>query len=76
MGVVFQKPKRPVWVGVRLGFQDLQGAIPRFWCPGCGAEVFLTGEIFCHRCEKEEQNDEQMQQSLSRVHTGAESRYV
>ena len=73
MGVLFQNPKRPVWVGVRLGFQDLQGAIPRFWCNRCGAEVFLTGRAYCHRCEKEERYDEQMGQPLQRLHTGAES---
>jgi hypothetical protein len=73
MGVVFQKPKRPVWVGVRLGFQDLQGAIPRFWCTSCGAEVFLTGRAYCHRCEKEEFYDKQMGQPLQGLHTGAES---
>ena len=73
MGVVYQKPKRPVWVGVRLGLQDLQGAIPRFWCTCCGAEVFLRGRTVCHRCEKEEGYYEQMQQSLRRLHTGAES---
>ena len=71
MGIGFQKPKRPVWVGVRLGLQDLQGAIPRFWCKKCGTEVFLTGSCYCHRCKKEEPYYEQMQQPLRRVHTGA-----
>ncbi len=64
MAVFYQNPKRPVWVGARLGLQDLQGAIPRFWCNGCGAEVFFTGRSYCHRCEKEEQEDEQMRKSL------------
>ena len=73
MGVLFQNPKRPVWVGARLGLQDLQGVIPRFWCNRCGAEVFLTGRTYCHRCEKEEQHDEQMGKPLRNLHTGSES---
>ena len=60
MAVLFQKPGRPAWIGARLGLQDLQGAIPRFWCVSCGTEVFFTDSLYCHRCEKEEQNDEQM----------------
>lgn len=47
---------RPVWKGLRLGLVDWQGAIPRFWCPVCGKEVFLRGKDRCPRCEKEERN--------------------
>lgn len=73
MGVVLQKPKRPVWVGVRLGLQDLQGVIPRFWCSRCGAEGFISGRIYCHRCEKEELYEKQLRQPLQELYTGAES---
>ena len=48
--------RRPIWKGLRLGFVDWQGVIPRFWCPKCGKEVFLWGKDCCPRCEKEESN--------------------
>lgn len=48
--------RRPVWKGLRLGPTDWQGAIPRFWCPVCGKEVFLWGKDCCPRCEKEVHN--------------------
>lgn len=64
MGILYQKVRRPVWVGARLGLQDLQGALPRFWCANCGAEGFLIGREYCHRCEKEERKDEKMRKSL------------
>lgn len=64
MGVLYQRPNRPVRVGARLGLQDLQGAIPRFWCLRCGTEVFFTGRMYCHRCEKEEEYGKKMRQSL------------
>lgn len=58
MCVIYLRPPygRPVWKGVRLGLVDFQGAIPRFWCPVCGGEVFLRGAERCSRCEKEVQN--------------------
>ena len=60
MGVIYQKPGRPVWEGPRLGLRDLQGAIPRFWCAKCGTEVFRIGRELCPRCKKEAlENDEQ-----------------
>lgn len=76
MGVLYQHPRRPVWIGVRLGMQDLQGAIPRFWCVNCGAEVFLTGSIYCHRCEKEAIVYEKPAKSLCHLHTGTQPRWV
>ena len=60
MGVIYQRPGRPVWVGIRPGLRDLQGAIPRFWCANCGTEVFWPGRELCRGCEKEEiDNDKQ-----------------
>ncbi len=57
--VKIRSPKRrPVWKGPRLGFVDWQGAIPRFWCPRCGSEVFLWGKDRCPRCEKEEKYEQ------------------
>ena len=53
MGVTYQRPGRPVWIGVRPATGDLQGAIPRAWCVNCGTEIFLTGREFCLNCEKE-----------------------
>ena len=53
MGVIFQRPGRPVWVGVRPMSGDLQGALPRFWCTRCGTEVFRTGGELCRKCTKE-----------------------
>ena len=50
-------PRRPVWTGPRLGLTDMQGAIPRGWCRGCGRELFLRGREFCAACEKEEHYD-------------------
>ena len=47
--------RRPVWVGPRSLFADLQGAIPRGWCVNCGAEVFEENAEQCARCQKEEQ---------------------
>lgn len=64
MGVLYQRPGRPVWVGARLGLGDLQGAIPRFWCLKCGAEVFLIGRAYCPRCEKEVFQDEKQTEPL------------
>ena len=72
MWLLYKKTKRPVWIGPRLGLQDLQGGIPRSWCVGCGSEVFLTGKMYCKRCEKEAKN-EQKRKSLRRLYTGAES---
>lgn len=54
MGVIFQRPGRPVWVGIPPMTGDLQGALPRFWCVKCGTEVFWTGRELCHKCEKED----------------------
>ncbi len=64
--------RRPVWVGPRLGLQDLQGGIPRAWCVGCGTELFFKGRLYCKRCEKEEKY-EKKRKSLRRLHPGAES---
>ena len=64
MCVLYGKHRRPVWIGPRLGMQDLQGAIPRCWCARCGSEVFLTGKIYCKRCEKGEENYEETDKSL------------
>lgn len=64
MCVLYEKCRRPVWVGPRLGMQDLQGAIPRCWCAQCGSEVFLTEKSYCKRCEKEEENDEKTDKPL------------
>ena len=64
MGIIFQRPGRPVWIGIRLGSGDLQGAIPRFWCQTCGAEVFWTGRELCRRCEKEETKNGMQGKSL------------
>lgn len=59
MGVIYHRPSRgrPVYLGLRLGIWDVQGAIPRAWCTRCGAEVFLRGFERCLRCEKEEQKN-------------------
>ena len=70
MGVFYQRLRRPVWVSIPLGFHDLQGAIPRFWCLRCGSEVFFTGKLYCHRCEKEDERNERSQQSLQDMHKG------
>ena len=51
------KSYRPVWLGPRLGLQDLQGALPRSWCSRCGCEVFAWDTERCFRCNKEETND-------------------
>lgn len=75
MWVLYEKPRRPIWVGPRLGQQDLQGGIPRSWCVGCGTEVFLTGRMYCKRCEKEARNGKKGK-SLCLLHTGAESHRV
>ena len=75
MWVLQGKHRRPVWIGPRLGLQDLQGGIPRAWCARCGTEVFVTGKMYCKRCEKEEQN-EKNRKSLCALHTGAEPRGV
>lgn len=55
MCVLYLRPRRPVWIGPRLGLQDLQGALPRFWCVECGTEVFCLGAEKCPRCAKEEE---------------------
>lgn len=70
--VITGKAGRPVWVGPRLGLQDLQGALPRSWCVGCGTEIFLTGKMYCRRCEKEERNGKN-RKSLRILRAGAES---
>lgn len=59
MGVIYHRSSagRPVYLGLRLGFWDVQGAIPRGWCTRCGAEVFLRGFERCLRCEKEERRN-------------------
>lgn len=67
MCVVYVRPRRPVWIGARLGLQDLQGALPRFWCRECGAEVFNLGAEKCPRCEKEEAYVRKVCQSLRGV---------
>lgn len=56
MGVIYHRPPRgrPIYLGMRLGLWDVQGAFPRFWCPSCGTEVFSVGAKQCPRCEKEE----------------------
>ena len=56
MSLLLGKPafRRPVWLGSRLGTPDLQGAIPRGWCPICGSEIFVWGAELCTRCKKEE----------------------
>ena len=64
MGVIYQKPGRPVWIGSRLGLEDGQGAIPRSWCLKCGTEVFWSGKELCRRCEKEEQKNGIQEKSL------------
>ena len=71
MWVLQEKHRRPVWVGPRLGMQDLQGVIPRSWCVRCGTEIFLQGKMYCKRCKKEAQN-EKSRKSLCILHTGAE----
>ncbi len=73
MSVVYLKPGRPIWVGPRLGLQDLQGALPRFWCRCCGAEVFMAEHSLCPRCEKEEKENEKVRQSLRGVYSGERS---
>ncbi len=59
MHVLYLRPpdRRPIWVGLRPGLTDMQGAIPRFWCINCGAEVFTKGMERCFRCAKEEGKD-------------------
>ena len=56
MGVLYLRSSRrhPVWLGIRLGLLDGQGAIPRSWCPACGGEVFSEETEFCDRCMKED----------------------
>ena len=56
MGVLYLRSCRrhPVWLGIRLGLSDGQGAIPRSWCPACGGEVFSVEAVFCERCLKED----------------------
>ena len=58
--------RRPIWVGPRPPFTDLQGAIPRAWCRFCGAEVFEEHREQCSRCQKEEQKNvcEKLQKPL------------
>ena len=56
MAIQYLRPPglRPVWIGPRPPLSETQGAIPRWWCARCGAEVFEeTGER-CFRCQKEE----------------------
>ena len=64
MGIIFQRPGRPVWIGIRVVSEDLQGAIPRSWCEKCGTEVFWTGKELCRRCEKEEKRNGMQGKSL------------
>ena len=64
MGILYQRPGRPVWIGIRVSPGDLQGAIPRSWCEKCGTEVFLIGKELCRRCEKEEENNGMQGKSL------------
>jgi len=69
--LMYTKPRRPIWVGPRLGLQDMQGVVPRFWCPNCGTEVFLRGVEKCRRCEKEDRENEKLSKSLLGMHTGS-----
>lgn len=57
MCLLYGRPpvRRPIWLGPRLGLWDMQGAIPRSWCVGCGTEVFLPDTELCQRCKKEEE---------------------
>lgn len=70
MCVLYGKYRRPIWIGPRLGLQDLQGARPRAWCLNCGTEVFLWGQAYCHRCEKEAYRYEKEAESLRGMHPG------
>jgi len=75
MCVIYVRPRRPVWVGPRLGLQDLQGALPRFWCPVCGTEVFCLGAEKCPKCAKEEKRYvcEKLRKPLRGVYPGEQS---
>lgn len=57
MHLAKQRVGRRVWHGAYWWPQDLQGAIPRGWCCGCGTELFLRGRVFCPACEKEAQRN-------------------
>jgi len=72
MCVVYLRPRRPVWLGPRLGLQDLQGALPRGWCQSCGREVFYFGAEKCAGCAKEEESYvcRQLRKPLRGVHPG------
>ena len=48
--------RRPIWVG-QYPQGDVQGRIPRSWCPRCGKEVFAERKILCDRCERRDGYD-------------------
>jgi len=70
--VLYQRPpiRRPVRTSPLLGFWDVQGALPRSWCCGCGSEVFYPGTLLCHRCEKEEKENVDKRISMYKLHPG------
>lgn len=43
--------RRPIWVGPYRQ-EDVQGRIPRGWCPRCGMEIFAQEKVLCQRCER------------------------
>jgi len=51
--------RRPIADGWWQAGQDLQAALPVWWCEGCGAEVYTLGAALCRRCirRKEDYND-------------------
>ena len=51
-GKVYWQGRRPIFVGVYPPKTDMQGAIPRMWCAGCGTELFLPGHRLCQRCKE------------------------
>ena len=58
MCVLYIRPcRRPIWVGSYLGLVDMQGALPRFWCLGCGTEIFASNTDYCPKCKKEDEKD-------------------
>ncbi len=76
-GSILLLGRRPIYLGVYPPNTDLQGAIPRGWCMGCGTEVFSPA-AYCPQCEKRRREENERlyhreHQSLPALHTGAGS---
>ena len=52
--IIYLRPggRRPVRLAGYKGREDLQAAVPAFWCRRCGMEVYEFGRILCKQCER------------------------